>query len=94
MITAMLYQVQIHRLSAKRVEITLKPTWLGRLLRRPVRAGTAVRCKSIDTYGAANGIGWFWSATDRWVGAHAERYIEAAPLLSIEDIPVEKLLAE
>lgn len=91
MVTAMLYRVRVRHLNPKRVEVTLDPTWLGRLLRRPVRVGDALRAGSVDGEGRS-GIGWFWKATDRWVGGHVERYIEVSPLIAIEDIPIEKLL--
>ena len=89
MIEALLYQVQIKSLSRTRVEITLVPTWLGRLFKRRVRQGVACRAKDLNGH-----IGWWWQATDRHVGSYVERYIEAAPMLAIEDMTVEQLLLE
>jgi hypothetical protein len=89
MIDALLYQIQIKALSKTRVEITLVPTWLGRLFKRRVRQGVAYRAKDAEDV-----IGWWWQATDRHVSAHIEGYIEAAPMLSIEDMTVEQLLLD
>jgi hypothetical protein len=89
MIDALLYQIQIKALSKTRVEITLVPTWLGRLCKRRVRQGVAYRAKD-----AEDAVGWWWQATDRHVGSYIERYIEAAPMLAIEDMTVEQLLLD
>src|SRR5271167_4222147 len=87
MIEMLLYQVQVKALSKTRVEITLVPTWLGRWFKRRVRQGIAYRAKDSE-----NVVGWWWQATDRHVGGHVERYIEAVPMLAIEDMTVEQLL--
>lgn len=89
MIVALLYSLRVHLLSQARAEITLVPTWLGRLLKRRTRVGTARRAR--DEYGEWV---WWWTATDRYVGTYIERYIEAAPILQIEDMSVEQLLFE
>ena len=89
MIEAFLYQVRIKTLSKTRVEITLVPTWLGRLCSRRVRQGVAYRAE--DDEGA---VAWWWQATDRYVGSYVERYIEAVPMLTIEDMTVEQLLLD
>jgi hypothetical protein len=89
MIDAFLYQVRIKTLSKTRVEITLVPTWLGRMFKRRVRQGIAYRAKDSE-----NQYGWWWQATDRFVGLYVERYIEAAPMLTIEDMTVEQLLLD
>lgn len=89
MIDAFLYQVRVKALSKTRVEITLVPTWLGRLFKRRVRQGIAYRGKD-----AEGDLGWWWQATDRHVGAYVERYIEAAPMLAIEDMTIEQLLLD
>lgn len=89
MIDAFLYQVRVKALSKTRVEITLVPTWLGRWFKRRVRQGIAYRAKDTE-----NAIHWWWQATDRHVGAYVERYIEAAPMLAIEDMTVEQLLLD
>jgi hypothetical protein len=89
MILAFLYHPSVRMLSPKKAEITLTPTWLGRWLRRRVRAGIATRAP--DTEGD---IHWWWTATDRCVGTYVERYIEAAPVLRIEDMTVEQLLLD
>ncbi len=90
MIDALLYQVRVKALSKTRVEITLVPTWLGRLFKRRVRQGVAYRAKDPGD----DGLFWWWLATDRYVGAYVERYIEAAPVLAIEDMTVEQLLLD
>jgi hypothetical protein len=89
MIASLLYQVRIKKLSKTRVEITLVPTWLGRVFKRRVRQGPAFRAKDAD-----GDLGWWWEATDRHVGSYVERYIEAAPLLAIEDMTIEQLLLD
>ena len=89
MIDAFLYQVRIKSLSKTRVEITLVPTWLGRLFKRRVRQGVAYRAKDSEDQ-----MAWWWQATDRYVGSYVERYIEAAPMLAIEDMTVEQLLLD
>ena len=89
MIDAFLYQVRIKALSKTRVEITLVPTWLGRWFKRRVRQGVAYRAKDSE-----GDIHWWWLATDRHVGVYVERYIEAAPMLAIEDMTVEQLLLD
>ena len=89
MIDALLYQVQIRRLSRTRVEITLVPTWLGRWCARRMRQGIAYRAKGSD-----GEIGWWWTATDRHVGRYVERYIEVAPMLTLDDLTVEQLLLD
>ena len=100
MIEALLYHVQVKRLSKTRVEITLVPSRIGRWLKRRVRRGVAYRAKGNDYYDEFDDslvkgvIGWWWVATDRHVGRYVERNIEAAPLLSIEDMSVEQLLLD
>ena len=89
MVDAFLYQVRVKALSKTRVEITLVPTWLGRLFKRRVRQGVAYRAKD-----AEGDMAWWWQATDRHVGVYIERYIEAAPMLTIEDMTVEQLLLD
>ena len=89
MIDALLYQIRVRTLSKTRVEITLVPTWLGRLFKRRVRQGVAYCAKDSEGDKA-----WWWQATDRHVGAYVERYIEAAPMLAIEDMTVEQLLLD
>lgn len=89
MIEAFLYQVQVKVLSKTRVEITLVPTWLGRMFKRRVRQGSAYRAKS-----AADTLAWWWQATDRYVGAYVERYIEVVPMLAVDDMTVEQLLLD
>ena len=89
MVDAFLYQVRVKVLSKTRVEITLVPTWLGRLFKRRVRQGVAHRALDSE-----DGMAWWWKATDRYVGAYVERYIEAAPMLAIEDMTVEQLLLD
>lgn len=89
MIYALLYHVHVRSLSRKRVQITLVPTWLGRVLKRRERIGLAHRCP--DELGDTM---WWWVRTDRYVGEYIERYIEAAPVLQIEDMSVEQLLLE
>lgn len=87
----MLYQTQVKRLTAGKAEITLKPNWLGRLFQRPVRVGLAKRSKVSRRRDC---WGWFWEADGDHVGEHIESYIKCAPLTALEDIPVEKLLAD
>jgi hypothetical protein len=96
MIDAFLYQVRIKALSRTRVEITLVPTWLGRLFKRRVRQGVAYRAKDLEDCigGRLDTVAWWWQATDRHVGSYVERYIEAAPMLTIEDMTVEQLLLD
>ena len=89
MIDAFLYQVRIKALSKTRVEITLVPTWLGRVFKRRVRQGAAYRAKDSE-----GDTAWWWQTTDRHVGTYVERYIEAAPMLAIEDMTVEQLLLD
>ena len=89
MIAAVLYHVRVRALSKTRVEITLVPTWLGRLCSRRVRQGVAYRAKDSEDC-----IAWWWQATDRHVGSYVERYIETAPMLGIEDMTVEQLLLD
>ncbi len=85
----MLYDIRVRFLSKKRAEITLMPTWLGRLFKRRVRVGVAYRARN-----AENSWSWWWERTDRHVGSRIEGYIEAAPLLSVDDMTVEQLLLE
>lgn len=89
MITALLYNVSVRAITRARVEITLAPNWLGRLLRRRVRVGIAYR-----DHDRNDELGWWWRATDWGVGRHIESYIEAAPLLLVEDMTVEQLLSD
>ena len=89
MITAVLYQVHVRAIVRKRVEITLVPTWLGRWFRRRTRVGVAYRLRSDE-----DEFVWCWLATRRYVGGHIESYIEAMPLVQIEDMSVEQLLLE
>lgn len=89
MIDALLYQIRVKKLSKTRVEITLVPTWLGRLFKRRVRQGVAYRARDMT-----DDIAWWWQATDRHVGEYIARYIEAAPMLTIEDMTVEQLLLD
>ena len=84
-----IYNVRVRYISKKRVEITLLPTWLGRVLGRVVRTGLASRDR--DDVGV---IHWWWTTTDRHVGMYIERHIEAAPLMTIEEMPIELLLQE
>lgn len=91
MLESLLYHVRVLTLSRSKVEITYVPNWLGRLLKRRVRQGTAYRARSPGRYGEVH---WWWRATDRWVGDYVERYIEATPLLALEDMTVEQLLLE
>lgn len=84
-----LYRTQVRRLTPGKAEVTLAPNWLGKLTFRHVRVGAAKRLR--DDEGE---YGWFWEANHRDVGEHVEAYIACAPLLALEDIPVEKLLAE
>lgn len=88
-VVALLYNIHIQRLTRRRVEITLVPTWLGRLLRRRVRQGVAYRDDDNDGETC-----WWWKATDRYVGTYVERYIEASPLTLVEDMTVEQLLLD
>lgn len=37
---------------------------------------------------------WWWVTTDRYVGRRVERCIEAAPMPSVEELPIELLLGE
>ncbi len=85
----LLYQTQVKRLSAGKAEITLKPNWLGRRLMRRVRVGLAKRSKVSRRRDA---WGWFWEGDGSHVGEHIEGYINCAPLLALEDIPIERLL--
>lgn len=72
-----------------RCEITMIPTKLGRLLGCQLRRGTAHRAKNqMDEWC------WWWINTDRHVGWRVERMIEAAPIETIEDMPIELLLEE
>lgn len=89
MIAAVFYHVHVRALSKTRVEITLVPTWLGRLCSRRVRQGVAYRAKDSE-----DEVGWWWQATNRYVGSYVERYIETAPMLTIEDMTVEQLLLD
>lgn len=88
-LTALLYQIQVRYLTERKVEIALVPNWLGRMLHRSVRVGIATRHKD----GGGDQC-WWWKTTTRYVGDHIERYIETAPVLSIEDMPIEMLLKE
>jgi hypothetical protein len=96
MIEALLYQVRVKMLSKTLAEITLVPTWLGRWFKRRVRQGIAYRAKDTgNVLDRGKGvIGWWWKATDRYVGDYIERYIEAAPILVIEDMTIEQLLLD
>lgn len=89
MLVALLYQIQVRYLTKRKVEITLVPNKLGRWLRRSVRTGVAKKAPSNEGEQC-----WWWQATDRHVGDYIEKYIEAAPVLSIEDMPIELLLKE
>lgn len=89
MITALLYQIKVRYLTKRKVEISMIPNRLGRFLRRNTRVGIAHRARSNEGDWA-----FFWIATDRHVGDYIERYIEAAPIISIEDMPIELLLKE
>jgi hypothetical protein len=89
MLVALLYQIQVRYLTKRKVEITLVPNKLGRWLRRSVRTGVAKKGQSNEGEQC-----WWWQATDRHVGDYIEKYIEAAPVLSIEDMPIELLLKE
>lgn len=99
MIEALFYNVQVKTLSATRVEITLVPSKIGRWFRRRARRGIAYRARERDykdDYGklVRGSICWWWVATSRHVGWYVERNIEAAPMLSIEDMSVEQLLLD
>lgn len=93
MMDALLYNIKVKYLKPSQVEISMIPNWLGRMLRRSIRTGTAHR-------GWSQGrkrdrlLRWWWDATDRFVGNYIERYIEAAPVMSLEDMPVELLLKD
>jgi len=89
MLTALLYHVKVKHLTRWKVEITLIPSWLGRRLRRSIRVGIAKRARS-----NTDDWCWWWQATDRHVGDYIEKYIEATPVLSLEEMPVELLLKE
>jgi hypothetical protein len=91
LITALLYSIKVRYLKPNRVEISMIPTWLGRRMRRSIRTGTAEKAKGRGRWPE---IHWWWSATDRYVGDYIERYIEAAPIMSLEEMPVELLLQE
>lgn len=90
MLTALLYHVEVHHITRSKVRITLTPNWFGDLFRRRQRVGPAVRARADDTGEWC----WWWAATMRHVGNYVERYIEAAPLLQIEDMSVEQLLLD
>lgn len=92
MLEALLYHVRVSAHTRSRVEITYVPNWLGRLLKRRVRQGDAYRAKCANR--RCNETHWWWKATDRAVGDYVERYIEAAPLLALEDMTVEQLLLD
>lgn len=89
MITALLYHVKVKHLTRRKVEISLIPNWLGRRLRRSIRVGIAKRGESLSGDQC-----WWWIATDRHVGDYIEQYIEAAPVMSLEEMPIELLLKE
>lgn len=90
MIVALLYSINVQFLSRTRCTITLTPNRLGRLFRRRVRIGVAFKARDTED-GTMN---WWWRATDRHVGSYIERYIEVAPMMTIEEMPVEMLLGE
>lgn len=70
-------------------EITMVPTRLGRWLGCQIRRGVASRAQDEEDRWC-----WWWIATERWVGTRIERLIEAAPIDTIEDMPIELLLEE
>ncbi len=80
-------------------EITMIPTKLGRWFGCQLRRGTARRAEATvwDEEREENvddGWRWWWITTERWVGWRIERMIEAAPIDTIEDMPIELLLEE
>lgn len=94
MIEAFLYRVRVRYMPHERrkfphVQITLTPTWLGRLLWRCQRVGVSYRTRDSDGQ-----LCWWWTATNRYVGRHIERYIEAAPTLRLDDITVAQLIGD
>lgn len=70
-------------------EIIMVPTKIGRWLGCQLRRGTARRAQDED-----NQWSWWWTNTDRYVGSRIESMIEAAPIDTIEDMPIELLLEE
>lgn len=81
----LLYNVHsVKYISAKRVRITLTPNWLGRLFSRRARVGEAIQGEHF----------WAWAATGYDVGYRIESYIEAAPVLTVDDMTVEQLLLD
>lgn len=89
MAVALLYHVSVRALSRRAVVVTLAPTWLGRFLQRRVRSGMAKRARGDD-----DELHWWWDATEQWVGGHIEKYIEVAPLPTVDDMTVEELLLD
>ena len=75
--------------TATRCEIVMVPTRIGRWLGCQLRRGVAHLGKS-----RADSWHWWWSNTGRRVEARIVRMIEAAPIETIEDMPVELLLEE
>jgi hypothetical protein len=71
-------------------EITMVPTKLGRWLGCQLRRGIGRRADDDDD----GQWHWWWANTDRYVGRRLERLIEAAPIDTIEDMPIELLLEE
>ena len=75
--------------TATRCEIVMVPTRIGRWFGCQLRRGIAHLAKS-----RAGDWGWWWNNTSRRVEERIERLIEAAPIETIEDMPVELLLEE
>lgn len=90
----MLTKIRIRYLKKSRVEVTLIPTKLGRLLGIEIRRGIAARVRSDDPEHELGAWMWWWIATERYVGRRIERCIEAVPMPSVEELPIELLLGE
>jgi len=84
-----LTKIRIRYISKRRVEVTLIPTKIGRWIGLEIRRGLAERAKNSE-----GEFFWWWATTDRYVGRRIERCIEAAPIPSIEEMPIELLLGE
>jgi hypothetical protein len=89
-IVALLYSISVQFLSKTRCKITLTPNRLGRIFRRRVRSGVAFKGRDDED----DTMCWWWQATGRYVGSYIERYIEASPLMTIEEMPIEMLLGD
>lgn len=85
-------KIRVRFLSDKLVEITLVPSWFGRLLRHRSRRGTALRTQHPGHHrGEYQPIGWFWITTARWVGQDIEENIECTPIDTLDE-PAPDLL--